>query len=129
MSVSVLLAYEWGQRAIDIRNLTWDGIEFTKIVVTITQTKRGATVELPIDDRLMEMLEQQDTDWGWQEYVVPCQRATDNAYRQLSDKQMNTLVDEVKQDSDLPSNLRVGDLRKTDIVEMIKGGAEAMQVE
>mgnify|MGYP003114421658 FL=1 len=124
----VLFAYEWGQRPVDIRNLTWDSIDFTKKTVTITQSKRGATVELPIDDRLMEMLEQQDTDWGWQQYVVPCQRASDNAYRPLSVVQMNYLVGEVKDACDLPSELRVGDLRKTAIVEMIKGGAEAMQV-
>ena len=59
---------------------------------------------------------------------MPCQRASDNAYRPLSVDQMNTLVGEVKQACGLPSDLRVGDLRKTAIVEMIKGGAEAMQV-
>lgn len=124
----VLFAYEWGQRPVDIRNLKWSNIDFIKEVVTITQTKRGATVELPIDERLFKLIEQQETDWGWQQYVVPCQRASDNAYRPLSVDQMNTLVGEVKQACGLPSDLRVGDLRKTAIVEMIKGGAEAMQV-
>lgn len=124
----VMLAYEWGQRPVDIRNLKWKDIDFIKDTVTITQTKRGATVELPIDERLFKLIEQQETDWGWQQYVVPCQRASDNAYRTLSVDQMNTLVGEVKQACGLPSDLRVGDLRKTAIVEMIKGGAEAMQV-
>lgn len=128
IALLVLLAYEWGQRPVDIRNLRWQDIDFIRETVTITQTKRGATVELPIDKRVMKLLEKQDEDWGWQKYVVPFQRASDNAYRPMTSSQVSTLVNEVKEACDLPNELRAGDLRKTAIVEMIKGGAEAAQV-
>ena len=33
----VLMCYEWGQRPIDIRNLTWDSVDLEQAKVTITQ--------------------------------------------------------------------------------------------
>ena len=70
----VLMCYEWGQRPADIRNLTWDCISFEDKKVIITQSKRGATVNLPIAPNILEMLTEQFKDWGWQEYVIPFQR-------------------------------------------------------
>ena len=52
----VLMCYEWGQRPIDIRNLTWDNVDLDEGVVQIKQTKRGAEVELPIPPNLIAML-------------------------------------------------------------------------
>ena len=60
----VLMCYEWGQRPIDIRNLTWESVDLEQGKVTITQTKRGATVELPIPDNLLDMLTEQKKDLG-----------------------------------------------------------------
>ena len=124
----VMLAYEWGQRPVDIRNLKWKDIDLIKKTVTITQTKRGATVQLPIEKNVMEMLTQQEDDWGWQDYVVPSQRASDNAYKPMTGGQVSNLVNEVKEACSLPPELRAGDLRKTAIVQMIQGGAETAQV-
>jgi integrase len=124
----VMLAYEWGQRPVDIRNLKWKDIDFIKDTVTITQTKRGATVELPIDNKIMEMITQQKDDWGWQDYVVPFQRASDSAYRPMTGGQVSGIVNDIKEACGLPPELRAGDLRKTAIVQMIQGGAETAQV-
>ncbi len=125
----VMMCYEWGQRPIDIRNLTWDQLDFDSGVVTITQTKRGATVELPIPDNLIAMLRQQKEDWDFQPYVVPHHRPQDNAYRPLTVYQMTDLLSKVKAIACLPDDLRVGDLRKTAIVQMIESGVDHLAIQ
>jgi len=125
----VMMCYEWGQRPIDIRNLTWDQLDFDSGVVTITQTKRGATVELPIPDNLIAMLRQQKEDWDFQPYVVPHHRPQDNAYRPLTVYQMTDLLSKVKAIARLPDDLRVGDLRKTAIVQMIESGVDHLAIQ
>lgn len=125
----VLMCYEWGQRPVDIRNLTWDQLDLDEGVVIITQTKRGATVELPIPDNLIDMLKQQKEDWDFQPYVVPHHRPQDNAYRPLTISQMTTLLGEVKATAGLPDDLRVGDLRKTAIVQMIESGVDHLAIQ
>ena len=124
----VLMCYEWGQRPIDIRNLTWDSVDLEQGKVTITQSKRGATVELPIPDNLLEMLTEQKRDWDFQEYVVPHHRPQDSAYRPLTVSQMTSLLGEVKATVGLPDDLRVGDLRKTAIVQMIESGVDHLAI-
>ena len=91
----VLMCYEWGQRPIDIRNLTWDDVDLDERVVKIKQTKRGAEVELPIPDNLVGMLSEQKGDWDFQEY----------------------------------DDLRVGDLRKTAIVQMIESEVDQLAIQ
>ena len=123
----VMMCYEWGQRPVDIRNLKWTDIDGD--VVTITQSKRGATVELPVPDNLMQMLQQQREDWDFQDYVVPHHRPQDSAYRPLTVSQMTALLREVKAIAGLPDELQVGDLRKTAIVEMIEGGVDHLAIQ
>ena len=125
----VLMCYEWGQRPIDIRNLTWDSVDLDNEVVQIKQTKRGAEVELPIPDNLLTMLTEQKDDWDFQEYVVPHHRPHGNAYRPLTVFQMSGLLAEVKATAGLPDELRVGDLRKTAIVQMIESGVDHLAIQ
>ena len=125
----VLMCYEWGQRPIDIRNLVWDSVDLDERVVKIKQTKRGAEVELPIPDNLFTMLTEQKGDWDFQEYVVPHHRASDGAYRPLTVSQMTGLLAEVKAIAGLPDELRVGDLRKTAIVQMIESGVDHLAIQ
>jgi hypothetical protein len=68
---------------------------------------------------LTSMLLQQKGDWDFQEYVVPFQRPSDGAYRAFDHASAGVLVREIKELSGLPSDLRVGDLRKTAINQMI----------
>ena len=125
----VYMCYEWGQRPVDVRNLTFSQIDWHKHKVDITQTKRGAEVELPIPDELYPMLKQQETDWGFQDYVVPNHRASDGGYRPLTVQQMTALLKEVKADCGLPEDLQVGDLRKTAIVQMIEGEVDHLAIQ
>jgi len=125
----VMMAYEWAQRPIDIRSLKWENVDLDKQVVKIKQTKRGARVELPVPDNLNAMLKQQEDTWGFQEWVVPHHRPQDNAYRPLTVMQMTHQLRQVKDAVGLPDELQVGDLRKTAIIEMILGGAEALAIQ
>ncbi len=124
----VLMCYEWGQRPADIRNLIWDNIDFESQKITITQSKRGATVILPVEGQLMDMLSQQFTDWGWQQYVIPHQRPSGGCYIPFSCSQVGEAVNEVKALCELPSDLRAGDLRKTAINEMIESGVDQLAI-
>lgn len=123
-----LMCYEWSQRPTDIRLLKWDSLDLINSVVKIKQTKRGATVELPIPEELMPMLLQQKEDWDWQQYVVPHHRLSDGAYVPISGGQVNLIANEIKKACSLPKNLHVGNLRKTAIVQMIDSGVDQLQI-
>lgn len=125
----VLMCYEWGQRPVDIRNLKWDSVDLDQRKVTITQTKRGSVVELPIPDNLYDMLSEQKDDLDFQPYVVPHYRPQDRAYRPLTISQMTSLLREVKAEAGLPDELQVGDLRKTAIVQMIESGIDHLAIQ
>ena len=125
----VLMCYEWGQRPIDIRNLLWQDVDLENRQVTITQTKRGATVELPIPDNLYDMLVQQEQDWSFQPFVVPYHRPQGTVYRPMIVSQMTHALREVKAIAGLPDELQVGDLRKTAIVQMIEGEVDHLAIQ
>ena len=55
----VQMSYEWCQRVGDMRLLKFDNIDFNNKVLNLEQSKRGASVSLPISENLFEMLEEQ----------------------------------------------------------------------
>ena len=75
------------------------------------------------------MRTEQKRDWDFQEYVVPHHRPQDSAYRPLTVSQMTSLLGEVKATVGLPDDLRVGDLRKTAIVQMIESGVDHLAIQ
>lgn len=123
----VLLCYEWGQRPVDIANLKWDNLDFETDTVRIKQRKRGATVELPIEPEIKEILLKQREDYDFQQYVLPV-LGGDKAWKPMQSTQWTNLSKEVKQAAGLPQGLNVGTLRKTAIMEMVEGGADAVQI-
>jgi integrase len=123
-----LLCYEWGQRPIDIRQLEWSSINFDDKMVTIKQSKRGATIQLPLDDKMFDLLKQQETDWGFQKYVIPHQRPSDGEYRPITTYQVSILTNQVKAFCELPNELQMGDLRKTAITELIESGVDQLAI-
>ena len=124
----VHMCYEWCQRVGDIRKLTWDAIDFDSAQVTILQSKRGATVYLPITAGLLSMLQQQKQDFGFQTYVVPNPTRPDKAYKPYAETHISRLVREVKQIAGLPNELQAWDLRRTGITEMVEAGADLAQI-
>jgi integrase len=116
----VMMAYEWCQRPVDIRHLKWSDLDLEKRTVNITQRKRGAKVELPISDKLHSLLLQQKEDFDFQEYVVPVLRKGDQAWRPITGSNLRSMTTAILQEAELPTELAVGYLRKTGIVELVE---------
>tara|TARA_R110002020_G_scaffold6662_4_gene28224 strand:- start:9500 stop:10585 length:1086 start_codon:yes stop_codon:yes gene_type:complete len=123
-----LLAYEWGQRPIDITLLEWTDIDFSKQMVTIKQTKRGETVKLPVENKILKLVLQQGIDWDWQPYILPHLRPADGNYIPIPSGMVSQLANEVKSACGLNMNLHMGDLRKTAIVELIESGVDSLAI-
>lgn len=119
------MCYEWGQRPVDISKLTWDAFDWSSSSVTITQSKRGATVHLPLEEPLLSLLADQEEDWGFQPYVVPHTVPSGSVYKPMTAQQISQLFRELREAAGLGSELRLGALRKTAIMEMVEAGVDA----
>lgn len=124
----VHMSYEWCQRIGDMRMLTWDAIDLEAKTVTITQSKRGAVVYLPITEGLASMLIQQREDYGFQKYVAPRFRTSDDTWQAFTQSQVGAFVEQVKEVALLPKELQARDLRRTGITELIISGVDAIGV-
>lgn len=124
----VMMCYEWAQRPTDICHLKWDNLDLDAARVKIRQSKRGAEVELPIEEPLLTMLKEQKEDWGFQKLVIPYHRASDNAYVPLKPATFGPILRQIKQQCGLPEDLKVGHLRKTAITEFVSAGVDSLQV-
>lgn len=120
----VLLCYEWGQRPVDIANLKWDNIDLGTDTIIIRQQKRGAVVQLPINEDIKTLLLKQKEDFDFQPYVLPYLRS-DNAWRPMTSGTWSSLASEVKALAGLPEELTVGALRKSAIMEMVEAGVDS----
>jgi len=124
----VHMSYEWAQRVGDMRMLTWDKLNLREGRVDLTQSKRGADVHLPIPQGLQQMLEQQDLDFGFQQYVAPKTKPVAGAYVPYPIDQIDDAINEVKDAAGLPKGITAMDLRRTAITEMVEGGADLAQI-
>lgn len=121
----ILMCYEWAQRPKDICLLKWDNLDLDKARVKIKQTKRGAEVEMPIEEPLLTLLRQQKEDWGFQPLVIPYHRSSDKAYIPLKSEIFGPILREIKEECGLPEELKVGHLRKTAITEFVSAGVDS----
>ena len=122
------MAYAFCQRLGDMRTLTWDNFDEHFTVLYLEQSKRRAKVEIPVDGEMLEMLIQQQKDFGFQDFVVPNLNPIGGRYvpytlEQVS-KQGRILMDR----NNLPKNKRLMDLRRTGIMEMVDGGVSLPQI-
>jgi integrase len=127
----VQMAYEWCQRVGDMRLLKFSSIDFDKAILHLEQSKRGATVHLPISESLLEMLIQQKNDYDFQEYVAPCPKAIRGAYKPYTLSRLSIVARQAMSLCGLTNELRIADLRRTGTTEMVEAGvsmAGIMQV-
>jgi len=113
------MAYEWCQRVGDMRLLTWDAIDFETRRVIIQQSKRNAQVELPIDDDLYDMLIQQEQDFGFQPYIAPRPTAYRGVYEPYTIYKLPLHARKLMDEAGLSKELRLSDLRRTGVTEMV----------
>jgi len=119
------MAYEWGQRAGDMRNLKWDNINFDEQRLDLEQSKRRAVVHLPISDDLFKKLkEQHEYVKGITDYVAPRVYPKNGSYSVYSMSEVSALANQVKEEAGLPKELWIMDLRRTAITEMVEAGVD-----
>ena len=122
------MAYEWCQRLGDMRMLTWDSLHFDKARVHIEQSKRRAEVFLPISDDLMEMLVQQEEEFGFQPYVAPMTTPIGGVYQPYTLHRLPKVARRIMRCANLPEELRLSDLRRTGTTEMVDAGVGMAQI-
>jgi integrase len=121
----VMMCYEWAQRPTDICHLKWTNLNLEAARVKLKQSKRGAEVEMPIEEPLLTLLKEQKGDWGFQELVIPNHRNTHNAYVPLKPEVFGPILRSIKQQCGLPEELKIGHLRKTAITEFVAAGVDS----
>ena len=122
------MAYEWCQRLGDMRLLQWDSIQFDKARVHIEQSKRRAEVFLPISDELMDMLREQQDDFGFQEYVAPRPYPIGGVYRPYTMYKLPHHARSIMNKAGLDHALQLRDLRRTGTTEMVDAGVGIGQI-
>jgi integrase len=124
----IQMAYEWCQRLGDMRMLEWDNINLTQGKLELEQSKRRADVSLPISDNLLHMLKQQQNDFGFQKYVAPHPRPVAGSYNAYAMERLSKVGRRVMRLAGLPEELRLMDLRRTGVTQMIDKGVPLPQV-
>tara|TARA_R110000822_G_scaffold264810_1_gene388848 strand:- start:2399 stop:3526 length:1128 start_codon:yes stop_codon:yes gene_type:complete len=124
----VHMAYEWCQRLGDMRNLQWDSIDFDNQQLYLKQSKRRAEVYLPISDSLVYMLQQQHKDFGFQQWVAPHPQPVDGVYNPYAMERLSKVGRKVMRVAELPDELRMMDIRRTGVTQMVDKGVPLPQI-
>ena len=124
----IQMAYEWCQRLGDMRTLEWDNIHWEERQLHLEQSKRRAEVFLPISDDLMVMLEEQRVDFGFQRYVAPHPSPIQGSFRPFPLERLSKNGRVIMREARLPETLRLMDLRRTGVTQMVDAGVPLPQV-
>ena len=124
----VHMAYEWCQRLGDMRMLTWDNLDLDKQQLTLEQSKRRADVFLPISDNLTAMLKEQKADFGFQEWVVPHPMPIKGKYKPYAMERLSKVGRKIMRLAKLPEELRLMDIRRTGVTQMVDKGVPLPQI-
>jgi integrase len=128
LGLIVHMAYEWCQRLGDMRLLTWDNFDLAERKLYLEQSKRRSQVTLPIEDDLLEMLVQQEQDFGFQQYVVPRTSPVQGQYHPYSLERLSKAGRAVMREAGLSDELRLSDLRRTGTTQMVEAGVPMGQI-
>jgi integrase len=124
----VHMAFNWAQRIGDMRMLKWTSLDLVNNTLELEQSKRGEDVFLPIQGGLIDMLRQQQNDFGFQDYVAPRVEPRAGAYTPCDDDEIHVLVNQVKSQAGLPKELTAMDLRRTAITQMVERGVDVVGI-
>jgi len=125
----VYMAYSWGQRLGDMRLLTWDNYDADTGVMKLEQSKRRARVEIPTGTGLREMLTQQKDDIGWQKYIAPSPVSDGSGgFKPFTLLQLAKQGKIVMKAAGVPEYLKMMDMRRTAVTEMIEAGVPLTNV-
>ena len=108
--------------------LKWTSLDLVNNTLELEQSKRGEDVFLPIQGGLIDMLRQQQNDFGFQDYVAPRVEPRAGAYTPYDDDEIHVLVNQVKSQAGLPKELTAMDLRRTAITQMVERGVDVVGI-
>jgi integrase len=128
LGLIVHMAYEWCQRLGDMRNLTWDCLDLKKQQLTLEQSKRRAEVFLPIGDNLNAMLLEQKADFGFQQWVAPHPKPRSGKFEPYAMERLSKVGRKVMRLAKLSEELRLMDIRRTGVTEMVDKGVPLPQI-
>lgn len=120
LGLLILIIYETAQTPRAVQNLLWENLDLEKNCVTFPTT--GLT--LPLQASTIHLLKQQKEMWGFQRYVLPYHRASDNAYRPLAGTMLTHQFREVKESLGVDLRLDLRQLRTLAGMEMVSVGVE-----
>ena len=92
------------------------------------QSKRRAEVYLPISDSLVYMLQQQHKDFGFQQWVAPHPQPVDGLYNPYAMERLSKVGRKVMRVAELPDELRMMDIRRTGVTQMVDKGVPLPQI-
>ena len=124
----IQMAYEWCQRLGDMRTLEWTDIDWDTGVLHLEQSKRRAEVFLPISEDLMGMLQDQRVDFGFQRYVAPHPSPIQGSYHPYTLERLSKNGRAIMRKAKLSDTLRLMDLRRTGVTQMVDAGVSLPQV-
>ena len=124
----VYMAYSWGQRLGDMRELKWENYSFDDRVLKLEQSKRRAKVELPTTDSLHKLIAKQHEDMGFQPYIAPKIVRGKIKSKPYGKVMLGTVGREIREAAGLPDTLQLMDMRRTAITEMIDAGVSLPQI-
>tara|TARA_Y100000114_G_scaffold132676_1_gene131587 strand:+ start:1118 stop:2074 length:957 start_codon:yes stop_codon:yes gene_type:complete len=126
----VHMAYSFGQRIGDMRELQWSNIDFENKKLSLEQSKRRAEIHLPIyDENLLKMLWEQVERFGEiSKYVAPSLVTNSSGYKPYTKVEICKHVNRIKRECGLPPELYASDMRRTAITEMIESGKDITSI-
>ncbi len=124
----IQMAYEFCQRVGDMRTLKWENFNEDMSVLYLQQSKRRAKVELPIYEELQKMLIEQRKDFGFQQYVAPNIKPVGGEYEPYTLYNLSKKGRLLMNNAGVSKSIRLMDLRRTGIMEMVDGGVSLPQI-
>ena len=83
---------------------------------------------LPIDDELFAMINDQYEDFGFQSYVSPHPQPVDGAFNPYAMERLSKVGRKIMREAELPDDLRLMDLRRTGVTQMMEAGVPLPQI-
>lgn len=120
--IAFLMAYTWCQRSGDIMNIKWGNYNAEEGYVSFKQQKRGKIVTLPVDETITPEIKK------WLDARKDGKHPLERVFGTYSIRDWRTDANMIKEKAGLPKDLRLHDLRRTGITELIEGGATDRQI-
>jgi integrase len=98
------------------------------LVCILSSQSVGQKCILPIDDDLLDMLTQQQEDFGFQQWVAPRPQPIAGEYIPYSQYKLPLHARKLMDEAGLSSELRLSDLRRTGTTEMVEAGVGMAQI-